>query len=199
MKYLATISLACWLMCNVASADVILTAVVNGPSTVTAGTNITLDIFVRSSITGGQVIDGIDVNVNAATTNNGAGTGAAGTFTSGTTFLLGATNFDVLGNGPGQAFSTNFQIGGIPIPDTNTLYGRLTLNTTGVTAGDYFFVLDQLAANSPTLGPITISGTVAGYSVVPEPSSLAVMGLTSFGLIAWRRRRGQAARKSRQA
>lgn len=191
MKYL-WIGLVSLLSCQLAKADVILTASINGPSSVNVGTNIIVDVFVRSTVSGGELIDGIDVNVNAATTNNGVGTGAAGKFvTPSQTFLLGSTNFDVVGNGAGQAFSTNFQNGGITIADTDTLYGKLTLDTTGVTAGSYFINLDQLAANNPNTGPLLISPINTSYTVtvVPEPGSLAIMGLASCAAIAWRRRR----------
>lgn len=201
MKYVTLLAVACLLLSNNAKADIILTAVTANPSPFDVGSPVNLNVFVRSTVAGGQLIDGIDMNINAATTANGAGTGAAGVFGSGSTLLLGGTAFD-LASAAGQAFSTNFQLGGSTIAfadgignNLGTLYGSLTLNTNGVAPGTYFFNFDSLAANNPNTGPIVISGVGTAFTLVPaavpEPSSLALMGLATAGFAAWRRRRAR--------
>lgn len=150
--------------------------------TITQGSNGIFEVFIRSS-SGTQKVDGVDVNVNA-----GAGNGTGGKFISGVTFLLGATPFDITTT-TGQAFSTNFQLGGIDIGTTDQLYGRLTLDTTGVALGTYTMSLDQLNANSPTLAGLPVQGFNATYTItaIPEPSS--VLLVSAVGLYGWRRAR----------
>ncbi len=55
MKYLALFGIMA-LMCSPAKADLILTAVTATPSPFSAGSPITLNIFVRSTLAGGQQI-----------------------------------------------------------------------------------------------------------------------------------------------
>ena len=153
-----------------------------------AGTPLVFNLFVRSD-TVETTIDALDVNVVA-----GAGDGTGGVFSSGTTLLLGSDPFDVLST-PGQAFSTNFQFGGTLIGLTDTLYGVLTLDTTGVAAGNYNITLDSLAANDPITAAVPTVGINASYSItaVPEPTSMALVGLIG-GVVGFRRWRKMAAK-----
>lgn len=182
MRCLCSLVIGILMLSNVAEADIIFTV---SPLTqkVPSGNDAVFNIFVESD-SGAVTIDAIDVNANA-----GLGDGSAGLFTAGQTFLLGADPFDVLST-PGQAFSTNFQNGGISI-STPVLYATLTLSTTGVPLGLHQISLDQLSANSPTLGAISTGGTGASYLVtaVPEPSSLFVGIFGSCALFLRRRLR----------
>jgi hypothetical protein len=146
------------------------------------------NLFVKSD-TIATTIDAFDVNVVA-----GAGDTTGGVFTSGTTSLLGSDPFDVTST-PGQAFSTNFAVGGTLIGTTDILYGVLTLDTTGVAAGNYIISLDSLSANDPINGPVLTNGVNAAYSIsaVPEPTSMALVGLIG-GVVGFRRWRKMASK-----
>jgi hypothetical protein len=148
---------------------------------ITQGSVGIFNLFLRSDTVPLQ-IDGIDVNVNA-----GAGNGTGGVFQSSPTFLLGSAPFDVTST-PGQAFSTNFAIGGISLGTTNTLYGILSLGTTGVTPGTYALTMDTFRANSPTSAGQPTIAVNASYTIqaIPEPGTIVLMGVSIAGLIAFR-------------
>lgn len=152
--------------------------------TVVQGGDVVFNIFVGPS-GGAVVIDAIDMNIVA-----GPGDGTAGVFTSGPTFLLGSDPFDVLTD-PGQAFSTNFQIGGVNFDEVK-LYGTLTLSTVGVAEGTYQLSMNSLSANNPVTGPASIQFTQDVFynvTAVPEPSSFLLLGATGVAMATRYRRR----------
>jgi hypothetical protein len=181
VRFCLTLVMLLGFLSSVGKADIVFSL---SPlsQTITQGSNGIFEVFVRSS-SGTQKVDGIDVNVNA-----GAGNGTGGKFISGVTFLLGSTPFDITTT-TGQAFSTNFQLGGIDVGTTDQLYGRLTLDTTGLALGTYTMSLDQLNANSPTLAGLPVQGFNATYTItaIPEPSS--VLLVSAVGFYGWRRAR----------
>lgn len=161
-------------------------------STVVQGATASFSVFVRSTLAGGEQVDGLEANVIAS----------AGNFTSGTTFLLNNAPVDL--TTPGQAFMSNFLVGGFNLTNANTLFATLNLSTTGVAAGNYTlqFEAGSLAANSPTLAglPVVDGGPInftVSISAVPEPSStMCLLGLVGVTYALHRKRR--AAKASEQ-
>jgi len=105
----------------------------------------------------------------------------------------------------GQAFSSAFTgaAGGTglgqPIPaNTVTLFGSLTLSTVGATLGTYQMTVSSLSAvgisgltlpnGTNGINGAFFSGPVSYTIAVPEPSSLALLGLGSLGF-TWLRKR----------
>jgi hypothetical protein len=141
------------------------------------------NVFIRTDTVAPVVVDAIDMNLVA-----GAGNGTGGVFLpSSATFLLGSTPFDLITSG--QAFSTNFQLGGISVPTTNTLYATANLNTTGIALGQrtmsFQTTNNRLFVNSPTAGSIPTIAVNATYTIVavPEPGTLAMVGIGLFGVV----------------
>lgn len=154
-------------------------------STILQGNTANFDVFVRSTLVAGEQVDGLEASV----------TSTAGLFTSGSTFLLNNGAVDL--STPGQAFMSNFAVGGFNLTNSNTLFATLSLSTVGVTPGTYSMAFDagSLAANSPTLGGLGIvdSGPISfTVTAVPEPSSTVfLLGLVG-GAYALRRKRRAA-------
>ena len=131
------------------------------------------DLSVRTDVAGGQQITALEANVVSSAPNS--------LFTSASqTFLLTGV---IDRSTPGQAFISTSLAGGISLGTTDTLFARLFLSTTNVALGNYTMSLNQLAANSPTLAglPIQNGGTVS-FTVVPEPTSMALVALVVSGL-----------------
>jgi len=149
-------------------------------STVAPNQEIVFDLFIESN-SGPVTIDAIDVNAVA-----GSGDGTQGVFTEGLTLLLGGDPFDVTTT-PGQAFSTNFQAGGVSI-NSRVQYGTLRLSTLVANPGSYNLSLDSLAANVPGVGAIEVTfDEIVFYTILPEPSSFGLVGLAAFSLQIRRR------------
>lgn len=170
----------------VLKADVIF-SLSPASQTIAQGATATFDLFISSNTLGGDLVEGIDFNVNA-----GAGNGSGGVFTAAPTFLLGGMPGDFAST-PGQVFSTNFSNTPITLT-TPVLLATLTLDTTGVTPGTYSLTMDSLDAGHPTLGPLPFQQNSVTYEVViaaiPEPNSIAMLtvGCLVFNTLIRRRR-----------
>ncbi len=168
-------------------------------SSIVLGNSAVFNIFIQSATP--ETIGGYSIQVNAGPAN-----GVGGTFTSGTfDFLVGAPNQSWDFQRAGQAFSTAFTgsaggtgIGRTIAANTSVQFGSLTLSTMGATQGPYQLTVSSLSASGVgntgffpggTNGA-SFSGPVS-YSItaVPEPNSLALLGLASLGIVWLRKRR----------
>jgi hypothetical protein len=121
---------------------------------------------------------------------------AGGQFISGTNDLFGPLGGFVL------AFPSSFQVfganagTGLTITAEPTTVARLTLSTAGATAGDYTMNLSSLLAVDPGFDALSIvAAAPLAYTIitaVPEPSSLALVGL-AITLTCTRRRKSKVA------
>lgn len=170
-----------------AKADFIFT--IDNSAAVTAGSSGFVSVFVRSTEALGQNFDGYNASISFA---------PAGLPT-GITFSTPLISNGVLGNeahfpaGPGD-FNIAADSGIAAFaPNTNVKLFDLNLDVApGTAPGSYAMVFNAGASDITNgINPGTISQFNSGsFNVVPEPSSLAVLGLLT-GVMAVRRRRRQ--------
>ncbi|XZE21576.1 PEP-CTERM sorting domain-containing protein [Pirellulaceae bacterium SH449] len=165
-----------------ASADLIF-SISPATSTVPIGGTLTVDVNFTSTIDN-QVVRGIDILVLS-----GIGDGTQGVFSTGLV-NIGDEQWDI-STQPGEAFlsfslSSNFFNTGL----ANTVHqlGQLTLDLSNVGIGTYLLTIDDglLLALDPSDAPINTSSVSGSFSVVPEPSSLALL-FSAVGLVMARR------------
>lgn len=150
-------------------------------STIAQGTPAIFEVSVRSTLAGGEAVDGLEANVVSTAANS--------VFSAGTTFLLNNAAADL--SVPREAFLSNFLVGGFNLGQNDTLFARLTLNTAAIAPGTYAIQLEDLAANGPTTGALAVqAGAPISFTItaVPEPSSMMLVGTVSC-LFALRRRK----------
>lgn len=177
------------------SADIVFTVVqktpIGGAALPLGDTNAGLfDIFIHSTIAD-QSFLGCDFTLNLSSTN-----GTGGRMVAGLNILMpDSSNPDGFIPGtfdaPGTASATYSTIPNQPlILDTSdTLLARVTLSTVNAIPGDYAMSLAGLDAVDGVFNQIdTSSAGELNYSVVPEPTSIVLVGLGFVGL-AWRARR----------
>jgi len=170
-------------------------------SSIILGDSAVFNIFIQSATP--EVIGGYTMNVVAGPMDV---TGVGGRFTSGTfSFLVGVPNQDWSFARVGQAFSTAFTgaaggtgSGQAIAANTVVPFGSLTLSTVGATLGTYQLTVSTLSAvgvnnnflpnGTNGINGAFFSGPVSYTIAVPEPSSLALLGLGSLGF-AWLRKR----------
>jgi len=168
------------------------TAIVLGDSAV-------FNVFIESVTT--ETIGGYSIQLNAGPANGGGGRFTSGTFD----FLVGAPSQTWDLQRAGEAFSTAFTgsaggtgVGRTIAANTKVQFGSLTLSTTGATEGTYQMTVSSLSASGVgstgflpggTNGA-TFTGPVSyRITAVPEPNSLALLGLGSLGIVWLRKRR----------
>ena len=178
-------------LCQTASAEIVF-SVTPLSSTITPGDTAQFQVRLASTLLSGEQVDAAEFNANA-----GPGNGVGGTFVSPTaTVILSPLTSPVdFTSTPGQAFASNFQSGGILVPNSGILFANLFLSTIGATPGTYSLSLDQFAANSPTLAGLAASaGPAASYQIgltaVPEPTS--ILTAASLGCVGMFYRRRQS-------
>ena len=190
------------LLAQAATAELIFSLSPVGSSNIELGSSGSFNVFITSPTA--VNVGGFTVSVTTQTTGGAALTGAAGTFTPASTmsFLIGDPNqsWDVAQT-VGQAFSTadTGSAGGTGngnslLANTPTLLGTLVLDTSGGLVGDYRLALGDLAGNGLNGG--FLAGGVNGASnggalnfsitAVPEPTSMALLGVVAFGGVATR-------------
>ncbi len=131
------------------------------------------------STTGSQVITGVDfdVNLSAADETGGVITGGANE--------LFATGGFFVSDFPGTVigFST-FDVAGATMTASPTQIATFTLDTSAalVAAGDYSVSLSALLVSDGSFNELDVSGVPTTYTLVPEPSTMALVGLACGGL-----------------
>jgi hypothetical protein len=131
------------------------------------------------STTGSQVITGVDfdVNLSAADETGGVITGGANE--------LFATGGFFVSDFPGTVigFST-FDVAGATMTASPTQIATFTLDTSDalVAPGDYTISLSALLVTDGSFGELGVSGVPVTYTLVPEPSTMALVGLACGGL-----------------
>lgn len=210
MKFRPCLVFAAALACSpMAEGAVIVTFGISVPDPMLVLTGGYVDVFVRSNIPAGELLDGYQVGVTIAP--GGGSPGPSGGLIFSTTqaeaeltnpaYVFFGNSFDtnnaipvgtVTGGGSGYIgsdFTDNF----IPVtlPNTNRLLYRLNLSavspgtyTISVNTGVTSFFTNQL---NPVGTPIPFSSVSSGMTVVPEPASTAFL-LVTLGGIALRRR-----------
>jgi hypothetical protein len=149
----------------------------------------TIQLFVS----GGDAVEAINFSAQV----DGGGSAGGGNDT-GPTF----TNLDLL---TGTIFAPNNsgQFGGPGFPQlaigstitdsgsvaANGLLATLTVDTTGVSSGDYAFLLSDTLNGNTDFGNIHPTITNGTIHVTPEPASMALLGLGSLVVLRIRRRR----------
>lgn len=91
----------------------------------------------------------------------------------------------------GFSILTTTAVPGLVLPTTSTLLATMAVDITGLTPGAYSFTLDARAIGiGASAGSIALYSGGGEFSVtsVPEPGTMAVLGLIG-GAAAWRRRR----------
>lgn len=190
-----------------AQADLIYSVEqIGGSSPIALGSTAQFGIFLRTDLPGGnagntaQQPAGMDLFLELADSN-----GAAGRFTAGSLSIAGGTGgFDQADFDAGGTFIIfGSQFPAIVFPDNNTPVeiARLTLDTTGATAGTYNIALTDFFAVASNFSQINGSALgVPSYTIsptsVPEPSSMALVGCCAFGGYVIRRRRLKAKAKA---
>ena len=167
------------------------TAIVLGDSAV-------FNVFIESATP--ETIGGYSIQLNAGPANGGGGRFSSGTFD----FLVGAASQTWDLQRAGQAFSSAFTgaaggtgVGRAIAANTKVQFGSLTLSSIGATDGTYQMTVSSLSAvgiNQNSFPGGTNGATFTGpvsYSItaVPEPNSLALLGLGSLGIVWLRKRR----------
>lgn len=93
-----------------------------------------------------------------------------------------------------EFYSSGWKFGffGPPTSPTDFLLGTLTVDTTGVADGDYTVVIDAARDNERSSGAFgTDTDGMFGTAIVhiiPEPTTLSLLGLAALGLIRRRRK-----------
>lgn len=173
---------------QVASADIIFSLSPNN-QVFNVGDTIQFQLRIASSLLAGEQVDAAEFNAVA-----GPGNGQGGVFVdpTATVILNPATSPIDITHPLGQAFGSNFQTGGILVPNAGIVFANLFLNTTGVVPAVYQLSLTDLAANSPSTAGLLVSGTPIAYELVaavPEPTSMLTVALFGCGSVISRRRR----------
>ncbi|MFO0943374.1 MAG: PEP-CTERM sorting domain-containing protein [Pirellulales bacterium] len=204
---------------GVSKAGLIITPSSPSPNPITAGSNGTIDFFIRAD-SGTQLLDGFQATISITG-------GTAGGLVFSNTQLdsqLSNPNYVFAGNSLSQ--NTLVSVGtvtnagltyigsdasddgsaaplaGNPVPVTLTTTDKLLfrLNLTGITAGTYTLTIDpnvsafytnQLDPVNTTIGAVTLnSGQVqVTVTAVPEPGTLSLVGVAVIGLAFFRRQK----------
>ena len=158
---------------------------------------------------GSSAVFTVQISSDSGTINNLAGIdfvieandpGFTGTAVAGGQFVSGTNDLFDPNGGFALAFPSSFQVfganagAGLTITAAPTTLAKLTLSTTGATAGTYSMNLSSLLAVDPLFNSLPIvAASPLAYTIitaVPEPSSLALVGL-ALTLTCARRRKSK--------
>ncbi len=178
-----------------ASASIVFSLTQATPGPITLGSSAIFTVQISSDSGTINNLAGIDFVIEANDP------GFTGTAVAGGQFTAGTNDFFAPNGGFALAFPSSFQVfganagAGLTLTSTPTTLATLTLSTAGATAGNYTMNLSSLLAVDPLFNSLpVVAAAPLAYSIiitaVPEPSSLALIGL-AITLTCTRRRKSK--------